>query len=198
MTEHYYTKNPTSEHHERDVKAEIFGLEFTFTTDSGVFSRDGVDPGTRTLIEALPELEGRALDLGCGWGAAGLPVAKKNPGCTVVMTDINERAADLSRRNAKRNGVTNVEIVTGDGLESVSGPFNAVFTNPPIRAGKQKIYSMFAECKDLLISGGCLYIVIRKQQGAPSALKYLTELYGEAVVIDRSAGYWIIRAHKQV
>ncbi len=194
MSEHYYTKNPTSEHHERDVKAEIFGFEFTFTTDSGVFSRDGVDNGTRALIEALPEIEGRALDLGCGWGAAGLPVAKKNPGCTVVMTDINERAAELSRRNAKRNGVKNVEIVTGDALESVTGQFNAIFTNPPIRAGKQKIYSMFAECKDILIPGGCLYIVIRKQQGAPSALKYLGELYSSAEVIDRSGGFWVIRA----
>jgi len=196
MSEHYYTKNPTSDHNERDITASIFGMDFIFTTDAGVFSRDGVDPGTRTLIEALPEIEGRALDLGCGWGAAGLPVAKKNPGCTVVMTDINERAAELSRRNAKRNGVSNVEIITGDGLESVTGEFSAIFTNPPIRAGKQKIYSMFADCKDHLVAGGCLYIVIRKQQGAPSALKYLTELYGEAEVIDRSGGYWVIRAAK--
>ena len=194
MSEHYYTKNPTSEHHERDVKAEIFGMEFTFTTDSGVFSRDGVDPGTRTLIEALPEITGRALDLGCGWGAAGLPVAKKNPGCTVVMTDINERAAELSRKNAKRNGVSNVEIITGDGLESVTGTFECVFTNPPIRAGKQKIYEMFAQCREMLVSGGCLYIVIRKQQGAPSALKYLGEIYSSAEVVDRSGGYWVIRA----
>lgn len=194
MAEHYYTKNPTSEHHERDVTAEIFGMQFTFTTDSGVFSRDGVDPGTRILIEAMPEIEGRALDLGCGWGAAGLPVAKKNPACTVVMTDINERAAALSRKNAKRNGVANVEIITGDGLESVTGEFSAIFTNPPIRAGKQKIYAMFADCKAHLAPGGCLYIVIRKQQGAPSALKYLADLYTEAEVIDRSGGYWVIRA----
>ena len=197
MTEHYYTKNPTSEHKERDVSATIFGMEFTFTTDSGVFSRDGVDPGTKTLIEALPEIEGRALDLGCGWGAAGLPVAKKNPGCTVVMTDINERAAELSRKNAKRNGVANVEIITGDGLENVTGKFNAVFTNPPIRAGKQKIYEMFAQCRELLVSGGCLYIVIRKQQGAPSALKYLSEIFASAEVIDRSGGYWVIRAQAE-
>lgn len=197
MAEHYYTKNPTSEHHERDIAAKVFGMEFTFTTDSGVFSRDGVDPGTRVLIEALPEIEGRALDLGCGWGAAGLPVAKKNPGCTVVMTDINERAAELSRKNAKRNGVNNVEIITGDGLESVEGMFSAVFTNPPIRAGKQKIYEMFAQCKEHLLPGGCLYIVIRKQQGAPSALKYLSELYASAEVIDRSGGYWVIKAQAE-
>lgn len=194
MSEHYYTRTPTSEHHERDIAARVLDMDFVFTTDSGVFSRDGVDPGTRALIEALPALSGRALDLGCGWGAAGLPVARKNPGCTVVMTDINQRAAALSRQNARRNGVTNVEIVTGDGFEAVEGRFGAIFTNPPIRAGKQKIYSLFAEARERLEPGGCLYIVIRKQQGAPSALKYLSELYSSAEVIDRSGGYWVIRA----
>ena len=194
MSEHYYTQNPTSEHHEREISARIFERDFVFTTDSGVFSRDGVDSGTRTLIEALPELTGRVLDLGCGWGASGLPVAKKNPGCTVVMTDINERAAELARKNAARNRVTNVEITTGDALESVTGEFTAIFTNPPIRAGKQKIYQMFADCREHLVPGGCLYIVIRKQQGAPSALKYLNEIYEEAQVIDRSGGFWVIRA----
>lgn len=194
MSEHYYTRMPTSEHHERDIAASVLDMDFVFTTDSGVFSRDGIDPGTRALIEALPALSGRALDLGCGWGAAGLPVARKNPGCTVVMTDINQRAAALSRQNARRNGVTNVEIVTGDGFEAVEGRFSAIFTNPPIRAGKQKIYSLFAEARERLESGGCLYIVIRKQQGAPSALKYLSELYSSAEVIERSGGYWVIRA----
>lgn len=195
MAEHYYTQTPTSEHHEREVAAEILGFELTFTTDAGVFSRDGIDPGTRALIEALPPLEGRVLDLGCGWGASGLPTAKKNPACTVVMTDINERAADLARRNARRNGVSNVEIVTGDGFESVAGRFSAVFTNPPIRAGKEKIYSLFAQAKDYLETGGRLYLVIRKQQGAPSALKYLSSIYADAQVIDRSGGYWVICAH---
>lgn len=196
MSEHYYTKNPTSEHHERDIKAEIFGHEFVFTTDSGVFSRDGIDPGTRTLIEAMPEITGRALDLGCGWGASGLPVAWKNPDCHVVMTDINERAAELARRNAMRNGIKNITIVTGDGFESVEGTFDAVFTNPPIRAGKQVIYGFFAEAMNRLNAGGSLFIVIRKQQGAPSALKYLNEISSEAKVIDRSGGYWIIQADK--
>lgn len=194
MSEHYYTQTPTSEHHERDIAERVLGMDFVFTTDSGVFSRDGVDPGTRALIEALPVLSGRALDLGCGWGAAGLPVARKNPGCTVVMTDINQRAAALSHKNARRNGVDNVEIVTGDGFESVQGRFSAIFTNPPIRAGKQKIYSLFAEARERLETGGSLYIVIRRQQGAPSALKYLSDLYSSAEVIDRSGGYWVIEA----
>jgi 16S rRNA (guanine1207-N2)-methyltransferase len=196
MSEHYYTAKPTSEHHEREVTARVFGHDFIFTTDAGVFSKDGMDPGTRALIEAMPELTGRALDLGCGWGASGLPVAWKNPGCHVVMTDVNLRAAELARKNAARNGVKNITIVTGDGFENVEGAFDAVFTNPPIRAGKQTIYAFFAQAMERLNPGGSLFAVIRKQQGAPSALKYLSEIAREARVIDRSGGYWTIQADK--
>ena len=194
MSEHYYTRNPSSEHDLREVRFTVFDTEFAFVTDAGVFSRDGIDPGTRALIEALPPLIGRALDLGCGWGASGVPVAKVNPACQLVLTDINERAAELARENARRSGVKNVQVVTGDGFESVEGTFDAIFTNPPIRAGKQKIYNLFAEAKDRLNPGGSLFIVIRKQQGAPSALNFLRERFAAAEVIDRSGGYWVIQA----
>lgn len=194
MSEHYYTRNPSSEHDLREVRFTVFDTEFAFVTDAGVFSRDGIDPGTRALIEALPPLAGRALDLGCGWGASGVPVAKVNPACQLVLTDINERAAELARENARRSGVKNVQVVTGDGFESVEGAFDAIFTNPPIRAGKQKIYDLFAEAKDRLNPGGSLFIVIRKQQGAPSALNFLRERFAAAEVIDRSGGYWVIQA----
>ena len=82
----------------------------------------------------------------------------------------------------------------GDGFASVTGAFDAILTNPPIRAGKAVIYGLFADARAHLKPGGALYIVIRKQQGAPSALKYLREIYAEAEVIDRSGGFHVIRA----
>jgi 16S rRNA (guanine1207-N2)-methyltransferase len=108
---------------------------------------------------------------------------------------VNQRAVDLSRKNLKLNGVE-AEVFQGDGFENVPGSFDCVITNPPIRAGKQAIYAMFAEACNRLNPGGALYIVIRKQQGAPSALKYLKEVFGEAEVVDRGAGFWVIRADK--
>lgn len=194
MSEHYYTKNPESAHDIKYIQADALGEKFEFETDAGVFSRDGIDPGTLALISALPKFEGRALDLGCGWGAAGLPFAKKNPTSKVVMTDINERAADLAKKNAAKNAVYNVEIVSGDGFENVVGTFDLIFTNPPIRAGKEKIYALFAESKARLNEGGSLYIVIRKQQGAPSALKFLKEIFASAEVVERKGGYWVIKS----
>lgn len=196
MTEHYYTENPNSPHAERRVAFTALGNELAFTTDAGVFSRDGLDRGTEVLLKALPRLSGRVLDLGCGWGAVGVALGKRQPELEIVMTDVNQRAVALARRNLRDNGVA-ATVVQGNGFEAVEGAFDAVVTNPPIRAGKAVVYGLFAEAKDRLKPGGALYLVMRKQQGAPSALKYLRELYGEAEIIDRGSGYHVIRAEQK-
>lgn len=195
MNEFYYTANPTSAHALRDVEIEVLGVRATYTTDAGVFSRDGLDTGTRALLEALPPLHGRVLDLGCGWGPVGVTLKKKYPDLDVTMTDVNARAVELSMKNLARNGAR-ATVLQSDAFENVAGSFDAILTNPPIRAGKATIYGMFAAARDHLTEDGALYIVIRKQQGAPSALKYLREIYAEAEVIDREAGFWVIRARK--
>ena len=195
MNDHYYTESPASAHDERVVRLKALGNELTFTTDAGVFSRDGLDRGTEALLEALPTLSGRVLDLGCGWGAVGVALGKRYPGLEIVMTDINRRAVELARRNLDANGVR-AEVVQGDGFENVTGEFDAILTNPPIRAGKAVIYGLFADARAFLKPGGALYVVIRKQQGAPSALKYLKEIYAEAETIDRSGGFHVLRARR--
>ena len=86
------------------------------------------------------------------------------------------------------------EVLQGDGFDPVEGLFDAVVTNPPIRAGKAVIYGLFAEARDYLKPEGALYVVIRKQQGAPSALKYLKEIYASAEVVGRGSGYHVLRA----
>ena len=196
MPEHYYTKTPTSGHDARAFSFAHAGRQLTFETDAGVFSKGHVDPGTAMLLKALPEaFAGRALVLGCGWGAIGAAMAAAWPGADVVLTDVNERAAALARQNLARNGLT-AQVVTGDGFSAVKGTFDLIATNPPIRAGKAVIYQMFADAKAHLADGGILVLVIRKQQGAPSALKYLKELYAEAETIERDGGYWVIACRK--
>jgi len=196
MAEHYYSQNPNVEHDEQQVIFEVLGRQLRCTTDAGVFSRGGLDMGTRILLEALPELSGRILDLGCGWGPVGAAIGSVYPETEILMTDVNERAAELARRNLAANGVKNARVVTGDGYASVDGSFSAILLNPPIRAGKQLIYAMFADARNYLEDGGALYIVIRKQQGAESAEKYLKTLYGDVERIAREKGYWVLRCIK--
>lgn len=193
MNEFYYSAEPTSAHAEREIEIEALGVRSRCLTDAGVFSRDGLDTGTRAMLEALPELHGRVLDLGCGWGPVGVTLARKYPECEIVMTDVNHRAVELSRRNLARNGAK-AEVVQGDGFENVTGMFDFILTNPPIRAGKAVIYRLFAEAKEHLADDGALILVIRKQQGAASAQKYLQTLFPTVTLLDRTAGFHILQA----
>ncbi len=198
MTEHYYSKNPSAAHDEKAVIFETLGLKFRCATDAGVFSRDGLDMGTRILLEALPELSGRALDLGCGWGAVGVALGKRYPGAEILLTDVNERAAELAERNLRDNGVKNARVVCGDGFERVEGAFDLIALNPPIRAGKAVVYALFAGAARRLAPDGALYVVIRKQQGAESAQRYLETLYKKVERVAREKGYWVLRCAKPV
>ena len=197
MNDHYYTREPRSESRPVGCEYAYRGEQLRFVTDAGVFSKGEVDTGTRLLLEALPEeMDGEILDLGCGWGVIGISIAKKWPECRVTMADVNLRALELSRENAKRNRAE-AEIVESDGMAALAGrTFDAVVTNPPIRAGKQVIYQMFADAAKGLKPGGALYLVIRKQQGAESCMKYLKTIFGEVEKLDRSSGFWVLRAVK--
>ena len=195
MNDHYYTRVPQSESRPVDCEYSYRGIVLSFRTDAGVFSKGEVDTGTRLLLEALPEqLGGDILDLGCGWGVIGISIARKWPGTGVTMADVNTRALDLSRENAKRNRAE-VTCVESDGMAALEGQaFDAVVTNPPIRAGKQVIYRMFADAAKALKPGGSLYLVIRKQQGAESCMKYLQTIYASVEKLDKSGGFWVLKA----
>ena len=193
MPEHYYTSTPTSAHEVRSFRAVFAGRVLAFDTDAGVFSKQHVDPGSELLCGALPDdLSGDVLDMGCGWGAMTVLTLAAHPQVRMTMADINERALALARRNVADNGMQAAALLS-DGFAAIEGEFDAVITNPPIRAGKAVIYKMFEDAKAHLREGGALYLVIRKQQGAPSALKFLKTLYADAEVIARDGGYWIIR-----
>ena len=197
MNEHYYTSEPVSAHKERLIETKILGRDMRFYTDAGVFSRDDVDPGSLLLIETAEKMEGRVLDMGCGWGPVGLSLALENPKADFLLVDVNERAVELSERNRRMNGAVNARVTASDGFESVEGEFHHILSNPPIRAGKKVIYGMFDESFVRLNPGGTLTIVIRKQQGAPSAKKHLEEVFGNAEIVARDGGYWIIRSRKE-
>ena len=193
MPEHYYTSTPTSAHEARSFRAVFAGRVLAFDTDAGVFSKQHVDPGSELLCGALPEeLSGDVLDMGCGWGAMTVLTLARFPKLNVTMADVNERALSLAVANVEKNHMQ-ARAVLSDGFEQIEGRFDAVITNPPIRAGKAVIYKMFEDAKAHLKPGGMLVLVIRKQQGAPSALKFLKTLYRKAEVIARDGGYWIIR-----
>jgi len=198
MSEHYFTRRPQSAEDRRRFQTELRGFSFLFVTDAGVFSRDDVDEGSRTLIGLMELAPGaRVLDIGCGYGPIGLAAARLAPQGHVTMTDINERAAELARENARLNGIANVTVKTGDLFEPVAGEtFDVILANPPIRAGKPVVYRLFEEARAHLVPGGAFWVVVHNKQGAPSARAKLKELFGEDAVeeIGKNKGYRVYRA----
>lgn len=181
-------------HRQREVSFCAFGRTLRCITDAGTFSRDGLDPGSALLMAHFPEEAPAAvLDLGCGWGPLTLAAAVRYPAAQVTAADVNRRALALCRENLARNGLA-ARCVESDGFSKLSGGFDLILSNPPIRAGKAVIYRLFAESRFFLRPGGSLLLVIRKQQGAPSARAYLSTLFSSVEVADRHKGYWILRA----
>ncbi len=195
MGEQYFTKDPTSQSRVATAVWEHDGREIEFLTDSGVFSRGHVDYGSKLLVESLPKLAGRVLDLGCGYGFLSVAMGLMNPGLSIVMCDVNRRALDLARQNAKQYGIA-AEILESDGYANVQGQFDAIVTNPPVRAGKEVYYPWFDGAPERLKPGGALYVVLQRKQGAPSAQRHLETLFDRVEVIAKSAGFHIIEAKK--
>lgn len=202
MADHYYTKNPSIQSDETTWTFPLRGKSFQFTSDTGVFSKNTVDFGSRLLIDSFtyPETaKGPILDVGCGYGPIGLALAAAYRDVTVEMVDVNERALQLATRNAKANKVKNVKIYPSSIYDNVEGSnrFAAIVTNPPIRAGKETVHAILANGYTYLVPGGTLTAVIQKKQGALSAQKRMIEVFGNAEVIARDKGYWIIQSTKQ-
>ena len=194
MSGQYYDAVPQSASAPGIIDIEFNGEKYAFKVDNGVFSKHGLDDGTRIMLKALPTLSGRILDLGCGWGPVGVILGRTYPNAEIVMADVNTRALTLASENLERNRINNAETVVSDVYSGVEGEFDYIITNPPIRAGKQVVYQMLDEAKQRLSPGGALIAVIRKQQGAESALKHLAEVYGQAKILDKEKSYWVMEA----
>lgn len=199
MSEHYYTKDPKVKNDRKMISSDLCGTDLRLTTDAGVFSKGGIDFGSRLLVESfvMPNVNGDVLDVGCGYGPIGLTIATLFPERQVQMVDVNERAVALSKENAERNNVKNTKVYPSDGLLAVEDSnFAAILTNPPIRAGKDVVFSFYEKSYEKLQSGGELWVVIQKKQGAPSSMKHLEEIFGSVSVVAKRKGYYILKVIK--
>ena len=198
MPDHYFSEKPSARSDRRIVETRLRGKTFAFVTDAGVFSKQGVDFGSRLLIETMAiEPDDEVLDAGCGYGPIGLTAAWLAERGRAVLVDVNERAVELAKENARLNRITNVEVLQSDLFEKLDGKrFTKILTNPPIRAGKQVVYRLFEQAFDHLRPGGELWVVIQNKQGAPSALDKLESVYGDVEEMERDKGYRVFRARK--
>ncbi|GLU48474.1 class I SAM-dependent methyltransferase [Nocardiopsis ansamitocini] len=207
MTSHYFNPDPDTPHKTATIDLVLPDLHLTLTTDRGVFSPDRIDLGTRILLETAPPppQHGTLLDIGCGYGPIALTMAKRAPDATVLGLDVNNRALALARTNATAHALTNTRFrhITPDATPTpdqepdtpqlLTGPFAAIWSNPPIRVGKPILHTLLRTWLGRLAPGAHAHLVVHKNLGADSLQRWLDTNNHPATRIATRAGYRILR-----
>lgn len=196
-TEHYFSAQPAGEFRTSEIAVRLAHGDYTVETAGGIFSPDHIDAGTEQLLYSVPTPPetGNFLDLGCGWGPMALTLAIEAPGASIYAVDVNERALELTRRNASRLGLTNITAGSPDSLDA-SIEFDLIWSNPPIRVGKTELHEIMNTWLPRLNTGGEAYLVVAKHLGADSFEKWLgTQFAGTHDVTreDTRKGFRIIK-----
>src|SRR3989338_3351486 len=196
MIEHYFSRKPRASNHPGKAYIRFEDQLFLFHTDASVFSKDRIDKGTKLLIREckLPE-KGSVLDIGCGYGPVGIALAARHPELSFTLSDINQRALELARKNAEENKVK-VEIVESDLFEKL-GKSDCILSNPPQHAGKELCFKLIEQSKGHLNKGGTLQLVVRHQKGGRHLSQKMKEVFRNLEDIGREAGYHIYLSRKE-
>ena len=191
--QHYFTASPAAAHRPALVQVVLPDLHFECVTDAGVFSAARLDPGTRVLLETVPPppARGDLLDLGTGYGPVALAMAARAPGATVWAVDVNQRALELCAGNAQAAGLPNVRCVAPD-APGLPGQFATIWSNPPIRVGKQALHAMLAHWLGRLAPAGQAHLVVQRNLGADSLQRWLQAQGWLAARIASRNGYRVL------
>jgi 16S rRNA (guanine1207-N2)-methyltransferase len=199
--EQYFAAQPASELNLRTFHARLAGQVYELTTASGIFSPERVDVGTEVLLANTPTPPpgGNLLDLGCGWGPIALSLAIASPRATVWAVDVNERALDLVRRNARSLGLDNVNACTPDNVPT-DVLFTTIWSNPPIRVGKNELHGLLERWLPRLEPGSDAWLVVQRNLGSDSLQRWLEATYPDDFTFTRAAtnkGYRVLRGRRR-
>ena len=198
MSEHYFTASPAGPAEEREHSFVIRGTRHTVTTASGVFSADRLDKGTQVLLDRVPDPpeSGLLLDLGCGWGPIATIMSLESPNADVWAVDVNSRAVDLTQRNAQSNGAKGVRALKAEEALTSSQEsdtrFDVIWSNPPVRVGKDTMHEMLLAWLGRLAPTGVAYLVVQRNLGADSLITWLNGQGFQASKYASKKGFRII------
>ncbi len=195
---HYFqTPDPASVTGQRELDCVLAGHEVTLVVTGGVFSQYRIDLGTRVLLREVPPPPptGDLLDLGCGWGPLAITQALQSPEATVWAVDVNELALELTATNAGRAGVSNIRTAAPDSVPA-EVRFAAIWSNPPIRIGKNQLHELLLRWLPRLVPGGQAHLVVQRHLGADSLHRWLQDSLPGGWTVERAGsakGYRVLR-----
>lgn len=193
---HYFSGQPKTPSERRLIRVELPDVHLDLTTDTGVFSPRQLDLGTKALLENAPSPEGGAvLDLGCGYGPVALTLAARRPDAEVWAVDVNERALELVAVNATAAGARGVRAAKPEDVPD-DVRFSAIYSNPPIRAGKAVLHEMLLRWLPRLVPGGVAYLVVARNLGSDSLAKWLTAEGFPTERLRSKSGYRILEVRR--
>ena len=198
--EHYFSNDPGRELKPKTITVNLAGREVTVLTAGNMFSPDHVDTGTKVLLENLelaPD-DGDILDIGCGWGPIALSLAIARPAATIWAIDVNEHALELTRRNAEKLGLTNLRTSTPEAVPA-DIQFTGIWSNPPIRVGKEVLHEILKTWLPKLVIGAESYLVVQKNLGADSLLKWIQETFPthESTRLETSKSFRVLQVTRE-
>lgn len=195
--EHYFTADPSVPFRREPVQVSVWGVSMTLDSGSGVFARGRLDSGTAVLFrESQPPTAGRILDLGCGYGVIGLAAAVASPSVSVTAVDVNERAVLLARENAASLGVSERYAAALPDQVDPAATYDEIWSNPPIRIGKQALHELLLLWLDRLTDDGTMTMVVGRQLGADSLQRWLGEQGWPTDRIGSAKGFRLLRTRR--
>ena len=195
MSDHYFSENPDVERNPRSIDVRLPDLSYTLTADAGVFASGGLDKGTKVLLERndLPSAEGDLFDIGCGYGPIAVTLARRFPDRRVWAVDVNERALELTRENARQ--LSNVHVCAPDDLPD-DVRFGGIYSNPPIRIGKEALHALLLRWLPRLEERASAFLVVHKHLGSDSLAKWLGTQGFEVRRLGSSSGFRVLQVRR--
>jgi 16S rRNA (guanine1207-N2)-methyltransferase len=198
--DHYYSTRPQAPARPTEVEFSVAGREFRLRAMAGVFSAGRLDPGTAVLLRKgdlpAPWESGTVLDVGCGYGPIACVLATLAPRMTVYAVDVNERAVDATRANAAALGVDQRVRASHPDAVSADVEFDQIWSNPPIRVGKEELHAILDRWLPRLTPDGTAWLVAGRHLGGDSLQRWLIERGWDATRHASQQGFRVLRVRR--
>ena len=194
MPEHYFTAQPEAAERRQAITVDLWGRTVRLSTAAGVFSAERLDPGTAVLLRSSPVPTGapRLLDLGCGYGPIALALALHCPRATIDAVDVNERALALCRHNATALGVADRITVCRPEQTDPAQRYDEIWSNPPIRIGKQPLHELLLTWLPRLKPPGVARLVVARNLGSDTLQAWLIDQGYDCVRAASAKGFRVL------